>query len=50
MLWGCMMWEGVDNACKIDGNMDKYLYNQILDEDLYASMQDYGKSPTDIIF
>jgi transposase len=50
MLWGCMMWDGVGNACKIDGRMDADLYVQILEEDLRASVEDYGKSFDDIIF
>jgi hypothetical protein len=50
MMWGCMMWEGVGYACKIDGKMDADLYVQILDEDLQASIEFYDKSPEDIIF
>ena len=25
-VWGCMMWEGVGNLVKIDGEMDADLY------------------------
>jgi transposase len=50
MMWGCMFWEGPGYACKIDGRMDGELYRQILDEDLQASLEYYGKDPTDIIF
>jgi transposase len=50
MMWGCMAWEGVGNACKIDGKMDADLYVQILDEDLQESLQDFNKSPQDAIF
>ena len=32
MLWGCMTWEGVGFATKIDGRMDGDLYLQILKE------------------
>ena len=50
MLWGCMMWEGVGYACKIDGKLNAELYTQILEEDFQSSIQYYGKSPQDIIF
>jgi DDE superfamily endonuclease len=50
MVWGCMLWEGAGYACKIDGRMDGDLYQKILDEDLQASLEYYGKDPADIIF
>jgi hypothetical protein len=50
MMWGCMMWDGVGYSCKIDGRMDADLYVQILEEDLQASIQHYGKTADDIIF
>ena len=50
MMWGCMMWEGVGYACKIDGRMNAELYTQILEEDFSASITYYGKSSEDIIF
>jgi transposase len=50
MVWGCMLWEGVGYACKIDGRMDGDLYIQILEDDLQASLKDYGKSANGIIF
>jgi DDE superfamily endonuclease len=50
MMWGCMMWEGVGYACKIDGKMDGDLYVKILDEELQDSVQFYGKTAEDIIF
>jgi transposase len=50
MVWGCMLWEGVGYACKIDGIMDSNLYVQILDDDLQASLDYYHKSASDIIF
>ena len=34
MMWGCMTWDGVGLACKIDGRMDADLYVQILEEEL----------------
>ena len=50
MMWGCMMWEGVGYGCKIDGRMDGELYVKILDEELQASLEYYGKTPGEIIF
>ena len=50
MVWGCMLWEGVGFACKIDGRMDGDLYIQILEDDLQRSMEYYDKESGDIIF
>ena len=50
MVWGCMLWEGVGYACKIDGRMDGDLFVKILDEDLQESLNYYGKSPGDVLF
>jgi transposase len=50
MLWGCMLWDGVGYACKIDGKMDGDLYVKILEEDLQASLSDYDKIIGDFIF
>jgi hypothetical protein len=50
MVWGCMLWDGVGYACKIDGRMDADLYISILDDDLQASLEYFNKTPTDIIF
>jgi transposase len=50
MVWGCMLWDGVGYACKIDGKMDGDLYIEILEEDLQESISYYGKSIGDVIF
>ena len=50
MMWGCMTWQGVDYATKIDGRMDGDLYLQILKDELLNSLQLYGLDPPDIIF
>ena len=33
MIWGCMLWEGVGDASKIDGRMDGDLCIKILKDD-----------------
>jgi Transposase/DDE superfamily endonuclease len=50
MMWGCMLWDGVGYACRIDGRMDGDLYIKILEEDLQASIRHYGKCAGDVIF
>jgi transposase len=50
MLWGCMTWEGVGFACKIDGNMDGQLYKEILEDELLQTLEYYGLEVGDIIF
>jgi hypothetical protein len=45
-----MMWEGVGDACKIDGKMDGDLYCKILEDELQDSLQFYNKTPGDFIF
>ena len=50
MMWGCMTWEGVGSASKIDGRMDGDLYLQILKDELQQTLEYYGLNPPDIIF
>ncbi len=50
MVWGCMTWDGVGMACKIDGRMDGELYCQILDDELQGTLAYYHKSPAHILF
>ena len=50
MIWGCMTWEGVGFAAKIDGRMDSDLYLQILKDDLLNTLEYHGLNPLDIIF
>ena len=45
-----MFWDGLGYACKINGRIDGDLYVQILEEDLKASMDYYGKSAEDVVF
>ena len=50
MMWGCMTWQGVGYAAKIDGRMNGDLYLQILKYELLNSLQFHGLDPPDIIF
>ena len=50
MIWGCMLWEGAGDACKIYGRMDGHLYIKILEDDLQSSLAFYDKTPKGIIF
>ena len=50
MLCGCMTWEGVGFATKIDARMDGDLYLQILKDVLQQTMEYYGFNPPDTIF
>ena len=50
MVWGWMFWDGPGYACKIDRRKDGDLYVQIMEKDLKASMDYYGKSPQDVVF
>jgi hypothetical protein len=50
MMWGCMFWEGIGYATRIEGRMDAELYCAILDDELQKSLDHYDKSPSDITF
>ena len=50
MVWGCMTWDGVGMACKIDGKMDGELYCQILDDELQETLSYYRKNPAHVLF
>ena len=45
MVWGCMLWEGVGDAYKIDGRIDGDLYIKILEDDLQSSLAFHDKTP-----
>jgi transposase len=50
MLWGCMLWEGPGFATKIDGRMDADLYVSILEDELQATLEYYGKDVEEVVF
>jgi len=49
MMWGCMLWDGIEYAT-IEGNMDAELYCAILEDELQQSLDYHDKSSSDIIF
>jgi len=49
MIWGCMTWEGVGYATKIDGRMIvTFTFN--MEDELLNTLQYHGLNPFDIIF
>ena len=50
MMWGCMSWEGIGFACRIEGKMDADLYVSILEDEFQQSLEFYGLEIEDIIF
>lgn len=45
MVWGCMAASGVGELVFIEGNMDKYMYMNILKENVKKSAEKLGLSP-----
>ena len=50
MMWGCMLWEGIGYATRIEGKLDAELYCAILEHELQNSLKYYNKSTSDITF
>jgi transposase len=50
MIWGCMTWDRIRTACRIDGRIDGDLYVSILEDGVQGTMEYYGKTVDDIIF
>jgi len=50
MVWGCMTWHGVGFMCRIEGNMDRALYQRILEDELARTIEYYGMNPAETIF
>ena len=42
VVWGCFSRSGVGNLCFIEGNMDRFLYREILGKNLLQSCQKLG--------
>ena len=50
MMWGCMSWEGVGYATKIEGKMDADLFVEILEDELQGTLEYYNLKPKEVIF
>ena len=50
MVWGCMGWDGVWYATRIEGKMDGALYVSIMEDKFQASLHYYNKTTAGIIF
>ena len=50
MIWGCMGWEGIGYACRIEGKMDGELYESILEDELKNTLEYYDEDIQDIVF
>jgi hypothetical protein len=46
MMWGCIFWEGIGYATRIEGKVDAELYCSILYDELQQSLDHYDKSPS----
>jgi len=50
MVWGCMTWEGVGNLRLIEGNMDKFVYREILEMELKNTIHMHDLGEENVIF
>lgn len=50
MLWGCMLWDGTGEMCKVDGPINTDLYISILEDELRSSLEKSGKDVEDVVF
>ena len=41
MVWGCITWYGVGFLCRIENGMDAQLYQNILEDELMATIDWY---------
>ncbi|KAJ1302390.1 hypothetical protein OPQ81_002708 [Rhizoctonia solani] len=47
MVWACIGWHGPGYMCKIDGNLNKELYVEILDDEFKQTLEYYGLTQLD---
>jgi aryl carrier-like protein len=50
MFWGCMGYDGTGLGCKLEGNMTKHVYLDILGEKLGGSLEHLALEPGEVIF
>ncbi|KAJ1300832.1 hypothetical protein OPQ81_002472 [Rhizoctonia solani] len=49
MVWACIGWHGPGYMCKIDGNLNKELYVEILDDEFKQTLEYYGLDMEEVI-
>ena len=49
MIWGCINWDGIKYATRIDGRMDANLYTEILGDELLKSLEYYNHKIKDVL-
>ena len=50
MVWGCMTTSGVDYRGRIEGKIDGELYEEILDDHVFQTLEYCGLDSTNFIF
>ena len=50
MLWGCMAWDGVGYATRIEGKIDVDLYVSIMEDELQQTLELWSKTTDDVVF
>ena len=50
MMWGCMGWEGVGYATRIEGKMDARLYTDILGDEPLKSLEWFSLNVEEVYF
>jgi DDE superfamily endonuclease len=50
MIWGCMTTAGVGLMCRIEGKMDAELYEEILEDHVFQTLEYYDLNPSNFIF
>ena len=50
MMWGCMVWDGIGYATRIEGRMDADLYVSIMEDKLKKTLEYRGQTTDDVIF
>ena len=50
MLWGCMAWDGVGYATRIEGKMDADLFVSIMEDELQQTQELWCKTTDDVVF
>lgn len=50
MVWACITWDGIGHMAHIEGNMDGQLYQDVLRDELWQTINWYGLNPEEVIF